>query len=120
MRVHDVTVRPATVQLQPMMMLLAIAIAFATIGPTVAYDVGAIYFGDWHVNEDMAAVHGPGWTEWELVVNAKPRYANHSQPNLPLETPGCVCEMCDVIDFSLYSVCVCLSACLFDFFCLSL
>jgi len=28
------------------------------------YDVMAIYYGDWHVDPDMSALHGPNWTEW--------------------------------------------------------
>jgi hypothetical protein len=50
--------------------------------------VGAIYFGDWHVNQQHAELHGPGWTEWELPLNAKPRYPGHLQPNVPLAAPG--------------------------------
>lgn len=44
----------------------------------------AIYFGDWHVDPDMASIHGENWTEWEVVVNGRPRYPGHFQPNLPL------------------------------------
>eukprot|EP00041_Stephanoeca_diplocostata_P023715 m.588374 g.588374 ORF g.588374 m.588374 type:complete len:456 (-) comp22364_c0_seq1:806-2173(-) len=55
----------------------------------VSHDVFAIYFGDWHVNDDMSKLHGPNWTEWELVVNAKPRWEGHHQPNIPKEDmPG--------------------------------
>lgn len=57
----------------------------STITFSVAHDVFAIYFGDWHVNDDMSSLHGPNWTEWELVVNAKPRWEGHHQPNLPKE-----------------------------------
>jgi len=52
------------------------------------YDKMAIYFGDWHVDPDMARQHGPGWTEWELVTNAQPRYEGHLQPNVPQNAPG--------------------------------
>jgi hypothetical protein len=50
--------------------------------------VGAIYFGDWHVNEQHQEIHGTNWTEWEIPINAKPRYPGHLQPNIPLEADG--------------------------------
>jgi hypothetical protein len=30
-----------------------------------------------------ALVHGEGWTEWELVKRAVPRFAGHDQPKVP-------------------------------------
>jgi hypothetical protein len=30
------------------------------------------------------AAHGPGWTEWELVRRAEPRWPGHRQPRMPL------------------------------------
>jgi hypothetical protein len=50
--------------------------------------VAAIYFGDWHVDPQMSALHGPNWTEWQLPIHAQPRYPGHLQPNLPLEQVG--------------------------------
>jgi hypothetical protein len=52
---------------------------------TRPYKYGAIYFGDWHVDPVMEALHGTNWTEWNLVVKATPRFPNHLQPNLPLD-----------------------------------
>jgi hypothetical protein len=52
------------------------------------YKFGAIYFGDWHVDPVMSALHGPDWTEFEVVTHALPRYEGHQQPNLPKEDPG--------------------------------
>eukprot|EP00041_Stephanoeca_diplocostata_P006759 m.93001 g.93001 ORF g.93001 m.93001 type:complete len:334 (+) comp16527_c1_seq4:105-1106(+) len=53
------------------------------------YDVMAIYYGDWHSDPDMASLHGPNWTEWGLVTNARPRFEGHMQPNVPFEDlPG--------------------------------
>jgi hypothetical protein len=46
--------------------------------------LAAIYFGDWHVDPQMSAVHGASWTEWELPLRATPRFPGHVQPNLPL------------------------------------
>ena len=44
--------------------------------------------GDWHVDPRNEAVHGKGWTEWELVLNAKPRFPGAYQPNLPINSTG--------------------------------
>ena len=48
-------------------------------------DVGCYYFPNYHTgdsrNEDF---HGSGWSEWQLVKNATPRFPGHHQPNLPL------------------------------------
>lgn len=54
-------------------------------GATKKPTVGAIYFGDWHVNPQMAAIHGPHWTEFQLPIHATTRYPGHLQPNIPLE-----------------------------------
>jgi len=45
--------------------------------------VAAYYFPNYHVDKRNAAHHGAGWTEWELVKNARPRFANHLQPKVP-------------------------------------
>lgn len=50
--------------------------------------VGAIYFGDWAPDPWMELMHGKGWTEWALPMNAQPRYPGHAQPNLPIDAPG--------------------------------
>ena len=55
------------------------------VANTRPYKFGATYFGDWHVDPVMQALHGPNWTEWNLVVHATPRYEGHLQPNLPLD-----------------------------------
>lgn len=47
------------------------------------HQVGAIYFGDWHVDAHMEAYHTPNWTEYNLVINAEPRFDGHIQPNIP-------------------------------------
>ncbi len=48
--------------------------------PTVA----AYYFPNYHRDAKNEAVHGSGWTEWDLVRHARPRFANHQQPKVPL------------------------------------
>lgn len=47
------------------------------------YQVGCYYFPNYHVDPRNEQVHGPGWTEWELVKRATPRFAGHHQPNVP-------------------------------------
>ncbi|HEX8985374.1 MAG TPA: glycoside hydrolase family 99-like domain-containing protein, partial [Bryobacteraceae bacterium] len=49
-----------------------------------AFQIGAYYFPGYHPDPRTAAAHGPGWTEWELVKRAEPRFPGHRQPNQPL------------------------------------
>jgi hypothetical protein len=44
----------------------------------------AYYFGNYHVDPRNEKAHGPGWTEWNLVKAATPRFAGHQQPKIPL------------------------------------
>jgi hypothetical protein len=48
------------------------------------YQVVVYYFPNYHVDPRNEAAHGPGWTEWELVKRAEPRFAGHRQPRVPL------------------------------------
>jgi len=48
------------------------------------YTVGAYYFPNYHVDPRNEALYGKGWTEWELVRHATPRFAGHRQPRVPL------------------------------------
>lgn len=43
----------------------------------------AYYFGNFHVDPRNEAAHGSGWTEWNLVKAAAPRFAGHHQPKVP-------------------------------------
>ncbi len=45
--------------------------------------VAAIYFPSWHRYDHMDAWHGYGWSEWELVKSAPPRFPGHYQPLRP-------------------------------------
>jgi len=45
--------------------------------------VGCYYFPNYHVDPRNETVHGPGWTEWELVRRATPRFPGHRQPLKP-------------------------------------
>lgn len=47
-------------------------------------EVACYYFPNYHVDARNEAAHGPGWTEWELVIRAEPRYPGHRQPRVPL------------------------------------
>ncbi len=47
--------------------------------------VGAYYFPNYHRGDPRnAAWHGAGWSEWELVKRAEPRFPGHDQPRVPL------------------------------------
>lgn len=56
--------------------------------PTPAPDkitVACYYFGNYHPGDPRnEAAKGKGWSEWELVKTAKPRFPGHRQPNIPL------------------------------------
>ncbi len=45
--------------------------------------VASYYFPNYHEDKRNAEYHGKGWTEWELVKKAKPRFPDHHQPNVP-------------------------------------
>ena len=45
--------------------------------------VACYYFPNYHIDARNAARHGEGWTEWELVRMAQPRFEGHRQPNVP-------------------------------------
>lgn len=44
----------------------------------------AWYFPNWHSTELNDLWHGKGWTEWECVKYAAPRFDGHIQPKKPL------------------------------------
>lgn len=46
--------------------------------------VGVYYFPNYHLDKRNAKSHGEGWTEWELVKRAEPKFEGHSQPKIPL------------------------------------
>lgn len=48
------------------------------------YDVSVFYFPNYHVDPRNEAAHGAGWTEWELVKRAGPKFPGHAQPKVPL------------------------------------
>lgn len=46
--------------------------------------VAAYYFPDYHPDARLEAIKGPGWSEWELVRVAKPRFSGEQEPKVPL------------------------------------
>lgn len=48
------------------------------------YTLACYYFPNYHVDKRNEAYHGKNWTEWELLKTAKPRFAGHDQPKIPL------------------------------------
>lgn len=52
-------------------------------GPNQIF-VASYYFPNYHIDKRNEKVHGIGWSEWELVKNAKPRFEGHQQPKVPL------------------------------------
>ena len=54
-------------------------------GPNADITVACYYFGNYHPNDSRNEKQkGKGWSEWELVKAAKPRFPGHHQPNVPL------------------------------------
>lgn len=49
------------------------------------YDIAVYYFPNYH-NDDVRNEYryGKGWSEWELVKNALPRFEGQDQPKIPL------------------------------------
>jgi hypothetical protein len=47
------------------------------------YEVAAYYFPNYHIDSINERWHGKGWTEWDLVKSAQPRFNGHLQPKIP-------------------------------------
>jgi len=45
--------------------------------------VGCYYFPNYHLDRRNQELHGQGWSEWELVKRATPRFPGHRQPLIP-------------------------------------
>ena len=69
-------------------MMLAVGLAGLLTGSTMKEPkiaVASYYFGNYHPGDPRnVGQHGAGWSEWELVKAAKPRFPGHVQPNVPL------------------------------------
>jgi hypothetical protein len=57
--------------------------AFAQASSAKDYEVAVYYFPNYDVDSINEKWHGKGWTEWELVKNAKPGFEGHLQPKVP-------------------------------------
>ncbi|MFC3767947.1 glycoside hydrolase family 99-like domain-containing protein [Paenibacillus sp. GCM10012303] len=54
------------------------------MNPSSNIQVAAYYFPNYHPDPRNDQWHGKGWTEWELVRRATPRFEGHNQPKVPL------------------------------------
>ena len=53
--------------------------------PARPLTVASYYFGNYHQGDPRNVKNkGEGWSEWELVKAAKPRFPGHQQPKVPL------------------------------------
>ena len=48
------------------------------------YQVAAYYYPGYHPDPANDEWHGKGWTEWDLMIHAKPRFDGHDQPKVPM------------------------------------
>ncbi len=49
------------------------------------YDLAVYYFPNYHQNDVRNEIrYGKGWSEWELIKSAQPRFEGHKQPLIPL------------------------------------
>lgn len=58
-------------------------VALSQTDATKKYTVAVYYFPNYHPDTTNEKWHGKGWTEWDLVKAAKPRFKNHLQPKIP-------------------------------------
>lgn len=47
------------------------------------YEVAVYYFPQYHPDARNSVWHGEGWTEWDILKAARPRYPGHHQPITP-------------------------------------
>lgn len=67
----------------PLALVLAFSATTALQPPKIT--VACYYFGNYHPGDPRnEKAKGHGWSEWELVKAAKPRFPGHHQPNVPL------------------------------------
>ena len=48
------------------------------------YEVACYHWSNWHPTENNDKKRGKGWTEWEYLKQAIPRFPGHQQPKYPL------------------------------------
>jgi Glycosyltransferase WbsX len=47
------------------------------------YEIAVYYFPNYHPDSTNFKWHGQGWTEWDVLKAAKPRFPGHEQPKIP-------------------------------------
>ena len=47
-------------------------------------EIGVYYWSNWHTTAENDLKRGKGWTEWEYLKQAIPRFAGHQQPKKPI------------------------------------
>ncbi len=60
------------------------AFGATTMSAENRYDVAAYYFPSYHADPRNEKRYGNGWTEWNLIRQARPRFKGHAQPKVPL------------------------------------
>jgi Glycosyltransferase WbsX len=86
------TSRSRSVRFSIRMVLLLLAVGMSTLVQAVggvpagsAITIASYYFGNYHPNDSRnVKLKGKGWSEWELVKRAEPRFPGHQQPKVPL------------------------------------
>ena len=53
----------------------------------MAVTVAAYVYPGWHPCPERDRGFPPGWSEWDLVLGARPRFPGHEQPRVPLHGP---------------------------------
>jgi hypothetical protein len=60
---------------------IILPIQYTKYGPSLP--LGAYYFPNYHPDPRNEQLYGKGWTEWELLKDATPRFDGHQQPKAP-------------------------------------
>jgi hypothetical protein len=56
----------------------------AFVDNSPGYDIAVYYFPNYHMDDSRNELrYGKGWSEWELVKKAVPRFPGHKQPMIP-------------------------------------
>jgi len=78
------TRRRLTAVLCAAMVASAGAVLAAEIGVPGAHTVAVYWWPNFHTDSFHQSKKFPGWTEWEIVRHAMPRFPGHAQPKIPL------------------------------------
>jgi len=65
-------------------MMALVAAAALLMAPANDYQIAAYYYPGYHSHPLVDARKGRGWTEWDLVKAATPRFPGHVEPKVPL------------------------------------